>query len=204
MFGSVGRVMRRVLEARRLRRSMTRVKRVPVAQLTDNAIVRVTGQARPGGPVLEAPLSTRTCVYYAVVIYGWTADGDVRELATETEGIEFTLVEADDRITIDPRAATVSAAFDHEVTYQRQLAPESVTEILRRSGANVQGTVRFECCEAILEVDEMIAAVGAAIKELDPLARPDGGYRDGARGERYRLVVSTAQALMISDDPRTL
>jgi hypothetical protein len=59
-----------------------------------------------------------------------------------------------------------------------------------------------ECSEAIVELDEAIAVVGAAEREPDPTgsATQLGGYRDGSLATRLRF----SGPLLISDDPRAL
>lgn len=203
MFDLVRRVMRRAFAARRLRREMRAVPHVALPDLVEDTVVRVTGQARPGGPVLEAALTKRVCVYYSVTVLEWRRDGSVRQVASEHEGIEFALEHGAYRITIDTREATVSAAFDRTQNWRPgAVQSESMAALFARCGVDARSDATYECREAILEVDEAIAAVGAVVREVDPAARPDGMYRDGATSTRFRLVASAAQPLVVSDDPR--
>ena len=204
--------MRRTLAMRRLRRDICAVPRRSLADVAEDAVVRVTGIARPLGPVLEAPLSGRVCVCYAIVVYEWRRDGSVSQLTTEEERVEFALDdELDDHAVIDPANATVSVAFDHTTEwFPRGISSPAAMALLERRGFTGRTwkepwseTRSLECCEAIVEVDERIAVVGTGIHEPDPRAPPAAGYRDGARAQRLRIAGSSRQRLVISDDPRT-
>ena len=57
--------------------------------------------------------------------------------------------------------------------------------------------------EAIIEVDETIAVLGAGVREPDPDAAPTGMYRDSGP-QRLRFTGTAKNPLLISDDPRAL
>lgn len=204
----VGRAIQRVLQARRMNKRIRAARHTELSQVREGEIVRVTGIARPFGPALEAPLSLRACVYYGIVVHAWDRDGTVRVIGHEDERLPFLLVDGDARAVIEPKIATVSSAYDHVTRWRpTERPPEAVTALLARLGLAQRlwmGTSVIELSEAVLELDEAIAVVGAAEREPDPTAVPVGGYRDGSLATRLRFAGSARDPLLLSDDPRML
>lgn len=192
------RALKRSLADRRDRRKLRRVERCGLANLIEGSTVRVIGRARPLGPALEAPLSRRICVCYAIVIYDWHHDNSVRIIHTTQGRAPFLLEEAGVQALVDPARAQMSALFDHTTsmtpmgdrTTRASLAALGVEE---RDWSQTRG---LELDEAIIELDEEIAVIGGAIREADLEAAP-ASYRDGERPVQWRL-----EPTAISDDPR--
>lgn len=156
------------------------------------------GRARPLGPALEAPLSRRVCVCYAVVIYDWHFDDSVRIIHTTQGRAPFLLEDAGAQAIIDPSRAQMSAMADHSKTLAPTggLASRATLEALGVVDRDWTRTRALELDEAIIELDEKLAVIGAAIREPDPQAPPTS-YRDGERPMRWRL-----EPTAISDDAR--
>lgn len=194
----------------RLRRRLRKVPAVQIADAPENAQVRLVGHVRPlAGRVLEAPLSGRRCVYYAVevierqAVFGRARSGPL--LAMEQDAIAFVLEDGSARAVVDPAHALVSAGTDRA---QRSVAAFDATppqrELLGRHGLirrDWWGTVGLSYREAILELGELVTVVGAGTRVHDPEARPTGAYRDGPE-LRLQLTGTARFPLTISDDPR--
>jgi hypothetical protein len=200
LFVRTPRAIKNRIADRKLRKLLKTAKTYALRDLPEDTFGRVTGLVRPlDKRLIEAPLSGRLCVYFDISIEPQLGKGTtLRELATESDAIPF-LLEADGyRVVIDPAHAQISAAFDHVV---------SSAEPTDRSRA-LLARYRWEggevfCREAILEADEAITVVGAAIREPDPDAPRGEGYRDAAP-TRLRMTGSKRFPLLVSDDPRSL
>ena len=193
------RLLRQAWTTRRQLRRHRRIARTAPATLVEGVESRVVGLARPLGPVLEAPLTKRLCVCFAVVIYDWHHDGSVRVVHTTQGRAAFALADDTATAVVDPARAEMSALFDHETT----LLPttEHGRALLERLGIGARDwsqTRALELDEAIIELDEHIAVIGTAEREHDTDAAP-ASYRDGERPTRMRIYPTA-----ISDDPRLL
>lgn len=185
----------RVLSERRQLRRHRRVQRRAIAELTEGSEVRVVGMARPLGPVLEAPVSRRICVCFAVMIYDWHFDNSVRVIHVEQGRAPFALSEGTSRAVVDPARAQMSAMFDHTTTV-RASATSALLTRLGIADRDWSKTRVLELEEAIIELDERIAVIGTATREPDMDVAAEG-YRDGTRPMRWRI-----EPTAISDDPR--
>lgn len=159
--------------------------------------MRVIGRARPLGPALEAPISRRVCVCYAVVIYDWHFDDSVRIIRTTQGRAPFLLEDEGAQAVVESSRAQMSAMADHSTTLApRGPASRAMLESLGLIDRDWTQTRALELDEAIIELDEKIAVIGAAIHEPDLEAAPTS-YRDGDRPMRWRL-----EPTAISDDAR--
>jgi hypothetical protein len=197
------RIAKAAFAERRFRRELRAAPRSSVADLPADKRGRVMGIARPFGPVLEAPLSGRRCVYYRILIASLDA-GYLRELATEQDAVTFLLEDRGRRAVIDPTHATFSTGFDHEST-SRAAADADIMQLtlLERHALATRSFFGIDALlyrEAIVEVGERITVVGTGTREPDPDAVAIGSYRDHA-ATRLWLRGSARFPLVISDDP---
>jgi hypothetical protein len=194
------RALQRSLAERRQRRALKRVERRSLVELVEGRPVRVTGRARPFGAAIEAPLSRRICVCYAVVIYDWHVDDSVRIIHTTQGRAPFLLQDAGLTAVVDPSRAQMSAQFDHTTSLSPpgDRAARARLEALGVGDRDWFQTRGLELDEAIIELDEPIAVIGNAMQEPD-LDAAMASYRDGERPLRWRL-----EPTAISDDPRLL
>ena len=205
--------VRAQLAERRLRRRMRQARLVPLIDAPEDTLVRVVGTVRPlAGRVLEAPLSGRLCVYYAVEVLASAAASTPTDplpvlganvIASEQDGVAFVLDDGHARAVVDPAHATIAAAFDHVSTSAAAFdaSPEQRELLIRHDlvRRNWWNTTRVIYREAVIELDGRIAVVGAGTREADPAAAPTGLYRDGA-AQRLRLTGTARFPLMITDD----
>lgn len=190
------RALQRSLAERRERKKLQRVERRSLDELIEGP-VRVIGRARPLGPALEAPLTGRVCVCYAVVIYDWHRDWSVRIAHTVQARAPFLLEAAGRSAVVEPSRAQMSAMFDHTTKLEpRDRATRAKLETFGVADRDWSKTQVIELDEAIIELDEEIAVIGEAIREVDLDAAPSS-YRDGERPTRWRL-----EPAAISDDRR--
>jgi hypothetical protein len=192
--------LKRSFAERRQRRRLRRVERRGLADLVEGSPLRVIGRARPMGAALEAPMSKRICVCWAIVVYDWHHDNSVRVIHTTQGRAPFLLEDTTLQAVVDPRRAELSAAFDHTTTLvpRGDAATREKLELIGVADRDWRHTRGLELDEAIIELDEPIAVIGTAMREPD-LAAVSSSYRDGERPMRWRLEPTT-----ISDDPRVL
>jgi hypothetical protein len=201
--GLVG-LIRNVLADRRIRKLMRTADHFRLADAPENRFGRVTGIAAPfRSRALEAPISGRSCAYYAVTVFGH--DGRVlRELASEQEGMVFVLDDAGCHAVIDPAHAHVSAGVDHRAISLPEIYTDRQAAVVARRRIEARGFHELHFHEAILGIGERIAVFGAAVREPDPEPpTAEHGYRE-ALATRLRFTGTERFPLVISDDPRSV
>ena len=203
-FGAIAQGIRDAVAARRVRRLLAGMPRTPLGELPEDTPGRVTGIARPlAKRVLEAPLSGRLCVYYAIVVDAVRAKR-YKHLASEQDAVAFLLDDHGHHAVVDPTAARVSSAFDEVVRITGDTAPTARAAAILARHRLLDGNWRFftevRLREAVIEVDEAITILGAGTREPDRDRAAE--YRDGAT--RLRLTGSPRFPLVISDDTRSL
>jgi len=195
----------------RVRRQLRNAVPAELAALDDSTFARITGAVRPFEQrLIEAPLSGRHCVYYAIHVIsavGPSPRHGHTEIGTEQEAMTFLLEDATGRAVIDPDHARFSVGFDHvsesKAAFDADPRQRAVLERLRLVHRDWFGTERLLYREGVIEVDELISVLGAGVREPDPTAAPTGMYRDG-RPLRMRFTGTAKYPLVISDDPRSL
>ncbi len=190
---------------RRLRRVLARAPRLNLADLEENVLARIRGHVKPlDGRVLEAPLSARSCVYWALELAHTGEVGQHEVLATEQSTIPFVLHDAGHRAIIDPTFAELAVVYDFECSsvssYDTDVRQKAI--LARHSRLHHGGTpgMSLRYREAAITVDQAITILGRGVRVPDPSAG-DGGYR--AAGTRMHIAGSRQLPLMISDDPRS-
>ncbi len=192
---------------RRFRRQLKKAPSSVLGSLEENTFARVSGTVRPFGKrLLEAPLSGRLCVYYSFDVVSTRGVHDTI-IGTEDEGMTFLLEDETGCAVIDPAHAVFSVGFDHETRSKAAFdATPKQREILERLDLirrNWILTDHLVYREAILEIDETIAVLGAGVREPDPEAVRTGLYRDDV-AQRMRFTGTAKYPLVITDDPRSL
>lgn len=175
-----------------------------LAELPEDTLGRVCGAIAPfGDEVLVAPLSGRSCVYYHVVVD--VLRGATWDLEEETleQGMSFVLDDRGARAVVDPQHATVSAEYDYIEHGRKSRPSKRAKELVARLGLYAIQWSDMRLREAVLGVGEVVAVVGAGVREADPDAGPAAGYRE-AGATRLRLTGTKRFPLAISDDPRVL
>lgn len=185
-----------------LRRALSRVPAFELDALPENVCGRVTGVVRPLGPVLEAPLSGRPCVYYAVTIRARHRQRN-RELAWEDRAVNFVLEARGQRVVIEPSHAKVSARYDFASTSKAAFDADPRQRGLLERHRLVQRDwfwtdwMRYE--EAVIAVDQAITVMGAAVRVPDPARPPEALYRGVAASQlwlrgsaRFPIVIRAA------------
>src|SRR5262249_36836596 len=156
-------------------------RRAPRRRLCDApeaTAVCVVGTVRPlARRLLEAPLTGRLCVYYAVRIDEIRPRGDLdRELGRAAESLPFALADGGELAIVDPAHAQIAAAWDHASSSAaafdadaRQRALLADHGLIDRNWFNT-AAVRYR--EAVIVEDERVAVLGAATREPDPEGAP--------------------------------
>ena len=194
--------------ARHARNELLATPRVKLSDLSEDTLGRVVGTVHADGPVLEAPLSKRLCVYYAFEIQLWRATGPA-PVHDEQKAVPFTFVDRGEAAHVDTESATISSDFDRGIRVTWKGLDYRDHRLLESWKLPVpeRGTGYF-FREAAIELDDTICIYGAGTREFDTTlgnGGSDGGvaYRDGAR-TRLHLTGSARFPLVISDDPRVL
>ncbi len=190
-----------------LRRRLRKLPRTRIADLDENPLGKIIGTVAADGPVLEAPLTKRLCVYYALEIkkYEYKEESTIVD---DQRAVPFVLDDGSAHAHVDTETAQISATFDHAVRIVAGKETYAERRLLAEWGLPIDGRVSlaYYLREATIELDQQICIVGAGVRELTPSPRDgDGGvaYRDGTRTQLH-LSGSERFPLVISDDPRVL
>lgn len=178
--------------------------RYRIADLPDNTFGQISGVVEaPTGELLTAPLSSRPCVFYSIIVDVYFAY-DSRDVLEEHVGTPFILRDGAQRAVIDPIHAKVALRYDH-TTESRGVADAHPHHraLLERHGIDPRrwgpSTLRYS--EAVLQLGQHITVIGSGLQEIDPLAAEARIYRE--RGPtRLRMVGSASAPLLISDRRR--
>jgi len=212
MFRRLIHVFAQLAASRRLRRELREAPQLALADVPENQFARVRGIVRPlDARLLDAPLTGRLCVYYAIIVREVSHDSVLNvipaELGSDHDGMAFVLADGDAHAVIDPAHARISAEYDHESASKaafdatpRQRAVLERLGLIKRDWFSTAGLLYRE---AVLEVDEAITVLGAGTLERDPEAAPTGLYREGVP-MRLRFTGTRKHPLAISDDPRSV
>lgn len=189
---------------RSVRRELLESPRVRLAELPEDMLGRVVGTVHAAGPVLEAPLTKRLCVYYAFELQLWRATGPT-VIRDEQNAVPFTLIDRGDEALVDTRSATISSNFDRGVRVAWKGLDYKDHRLLEtwKVPPPERGTAYY-FREAAIELDDTICIYGAGIREFDTRLGddlPGVAYRDGVK-TRLHLTGSERFPLVISDDPR--
>lgn len=189
--------------ARRIKRALRAAPTVPIARLGEGDLGRIVGKARVLDDKLVAPLTGRACVYYIARVQ--EEDGDSWTTIIEEErGVTFVVDDGSGRAIVDPRGGDLALDFDARSRSGTFHDPDDRERaFLAKYGVKSHGLIfnkglRYR--EAVIEIGETVAVLGAGVREPDPEAAP-GGYRD-AQPTRLRLAPGR-YPLLVSDDPST-
>ena len=197
-------------ENQTIRRQLRNAPAKRIGELGDDELAKVVGRALPLVETLHAPLSGRPCVYYHVVVeerrqHG--KSGHWKTIIKETRSVAFVLEDDSGRAIVDATAARVALDFDARSTSGTFDNPtEAEAAFLARHGQSGQGWIfnrALRYREAVIEIREPIAVLGAGTREPDPDAAPAAAYR-GEAPTRLRLTSSRTYPLVISDDRSTM
>ncbi|MBS1121004.1 MAG: hypothetical protein H6Q90_3232 [Deltaproteobacteria bacterium] len=189
---------------RDLRELLRQAPGMAVADLPESTWARVSGVVHLlDGRVLEAPLSGRPCVYYAVRIDSMVAPKRANTLMRQRDAVPFLLEDHGHRAVIDPTHARISAEIDHasksaaafDATPRQRSLLATRRALFQRHMYQGSGLLYYE---SIIEEREPVAVLGAGIREPDPDAAPSA-YRDMAT--RIQLAGSQRYPIIICDRP---
>lgn len=170
------------LEAWQVKRRHRRTLPRPIGALPENELGQITGRVAAFERTLTAPLSGRPCVYYALVVLEYRATTKRwRACVNERRGASFVLEDLTGKAIIDPSNAQLALDFDHAERLGYFDSPTDVQQaILDRHGVRAEGilfTKRLRFHEALVEVGDEVAAIGAGIREPDLASPRESDYR---------------------------
>lgn len=190
---------------RRLKKQLREAPRRAIGSLDEGEPGRIIGEARVHEQRLLAPLSGRECVYYIAKVQEDDGDGGWRERLEEEDSTLFVIDDGSGRAIVDPHGAELAITFDYVRTTGTFTPPDDLQQRFlerwhyRDRGLIFRKQLRFR--EAIIEVGEKVAVLGAGLRELDP-TRPPAGYRD-SQPTLLRIARTGDRLVIISDDPST-
>ena len=163
-----------------------RITLLPIDQLPDVGAVAITGHTHPDGEPLTAPLSSRPCVYWHIVLREQIGRNSPTTLSDRNSGHPFRLCDGDQCIWIQPAHATFTlrgpdhhAWVGNDPVILEQLAQKGA--IARRWGKN-----------NLIIVSEICLPVGETVWVY-------GAVRTTATGKV--VAGSTTTPLLISNRP---
>jgi hypothetical protein len=184
---------------------------VPIRDLSDGAVARVTGRIEHVRPALVAPLSGRSCACFHLLVEQVGPPGAlVPSWSTVVDAMtpaEFLIRDATGAVLVRPTASTLLLVKDyHELSSPRDEPSAALKEFLARHGRSdaVVSDSWTRILEGVLEAGERVAVLGRVRMEPDPDVRAIGGsYR--ARAMRTVLAEPGAsEPMLISDDPQAI
>ena len=196
-------------EDRRIKHQLRHAPTYSLGEMPEAQLGRLIGQAVVLREQLAGPISGRPCVYYIAKVEEYRSTGrfsNWKTIITEARGVPFVLQDGTGRAIVDATGAKIALDFD---TRSRSGTFDNPTEneraFLDRHGEHGRRWIfnkHLRYREAIIEIGETIAVLGAGTREPDPSATPTG-YRDD-QPTLLRLTSSSRYPLVISDDPSTL
>jgi hypothetical protein len=158
-------------------------------ELTDGAVVTLTGVVRAKGETLTAPLSGREAVAYSSAARTYAGEGRYRQLADsfhQQQMVDFVLETKDALVEVE--AATAVIEYAPEPLIPRKIEREQA--FLRAAGSNVHArSAGFD--EAVIAPGMTISVLGVVRIE----AAPGENYRE--TGKRIVLAGHPAHPLTI-------
>jgi hypothetical protein len=177
----------------------------------------VTGQVRPHGELLRAPLSGRPCVAFHVLVQEWhyfnsdTAFSGWNVLLDLRDICPFSVADESGEATVDTTGPTELLLDVDKRGSTRRRDPENraqrerLTRLLESRGLSTKGSfglskkIMYE--EAILTAGQQILVGGLGVREVSP-----DGERSGPRELPERVVLrgTAEEPLQICDSPDVL
>jgi hypothetical protein len=165
----------------------------PIAEAPEGERVKLVGVVEPDGEPLRAPLSGRSCAYYAVLVEEGHEGpiGTWRTVAREQAGRRFRLRDASGSALVELQGANATAVEDRRWLsgVYHPLRPE-LAAFLERHGQKPTGLLlprRLRYIEGTFVFGAQVTVVGTARWEPDPAPPP--GSATGYRQAPTRLVV---------------
>lgn len=205
VLGAVMLVVNLTKAERYYKKQLRRAPRFAIAKLDEGELGRIVGHARVHEQELVAPLTGRACVYYIAKVEVRDHGEEWKAVIVEETGVPFVLEDESGRALVDPRGADLALEVDSRATTGLFTDPDKHQQAFldrhnyKDGGMIFRDKVRFR--EAIIEVGEKIAVLGAGVREPDPTRSPSG-YRDSQPTLLY-LMNTGDHPLVISDDPKT-
>lgn len=172
----------------RARRALRRLPTTELVSAPRGVLVKVAGRVRPIAEPFAAPLTGRTCVAYEVTLLRWYSGSAVPTRVRSAARVRDFLVD-DGTGTALVEAEGATLALEPDWLAQNE-SDEHFLHQLERWGLaldKVRGWSKYQISEAIIEPDEVIAALGV--------------LGDGSPPE---LGASHGQRVFVSDDRSVL
>lgn len=186
----------------RMRRQIRKAPRTELASVDENTLVRITGTVQPlENRLLEAPVSSRPCVYYSLTVTWRRSFRLDILLGSENDRITFLLDDGTATAVIDPAHAQTSVVFDAKRERKADGGQHPLFERWWIPHDQVR-TGHLVYREAIIEPGSKLSVLGGGVGEPDP-GPPARLYRH-SHPQRLRFTGTEKSPLLITNDPKTL
>lgn len=192
--------------AGRAKRAMRAARLRRISDVADGEVVKLRGRLRYLKPPVRAPITSRPCAAWHVVVVDANRRNDA--LVDEREWVEFLLEDDTGRAVVDavsPKFLIVLDAHLRSGLWEEPLG--RARSFLEARGESTKGLffnreLRYR--EGVLEEGEEVSVLGVGRWEPDP--EPGSAGARGYRGQALRLRVREAPdgRLLITDDPSLL
>ncbi len=184
---------------RRLRRAHPN----PIAERTGGGMITIAGTVEPLEPLVTAPLTGRSCVYWTLTISEIMKSLVTVELANLEGGAPFLLVDGPARARVIPERSRISAPIETRLRAVHSISvtgtwgtlasePEIISTeeraLFEPLGVSIAKTSRLRFTEYVVEPGAAVLVRGSSEIELDTQVA-ELGYRDSAT----RLVLASAK-----------
>lgn len=197
-FGAVAAYRWYCAEGRRVKRELRQYPRCTLGEMLDDQRARVVGHAKALDRCVEAPISGRTCLYFIA-----TVKSRGRTLFEERAGVPFVLEDGTGCAIVDPAGARFGLTVDFKVATLAN-TDARVVALFERNGRNIWTTDKafLRYYEAVIEVDEEVAVLGAGVHDRHSNVPQGDAYR-GDPSTPLSVKSSARSPLLISDSPET-
>ena len=192
-------------DAEHIQRRHHQLVATPIGEMPAHQRGRIDGRVAARGRLLKAPLTGRSCVYYAIEVAQISHPSLPSLICEERIGVPFTLADPSGEASVDPSSAELALVFDH---IERPSSDDPMNAahdaVLARHGIGSQevGTTRLQLSEAVIAPGDQLSVIGAGPREPDTTPSCDSPYRASAT-TRLHVVGSERDPLSILQAPRS-
>jgi hypothetical protein len=189
-----------------VKRKLKRSPKTTINLCKNNELVKIVGKVEVIGEILFAPLSSRKCAYYYVMVEEDSGgkNSSYRTIIEKEIRTSFVLRDNENIVLVNPRNLLTHLVIDEK--YHSGFfndATKNLEDFLQKNGYESTGFFGFNkkirYSEGILEEGELVAVVGKA--------RWSEGHKEGLpMGFKKILVIDPydTEPVYLSDDPSTL
>lgn len=170
-----------------------------IREAEEGTIVKVVGRVRVAEQSVRSPLTSKTGVYFDVLVTAGGVQNQHPLRIHEREAVDFYIEDETGRALVRTRDMQVVIVRDVDETVSLFSRRDGLRELLEAHGA--EGRRSMNVREGTLELDEYVAVVGQATWVPGDAGSVPVSYRE--RPETLVLRAPDEHPLIVSDDPDT-